>query len=215
MHLKRQKAPKKWPISRKENVFIVRPNSNIKNGIPVLVVLRDILKITQTRKEVKKAIHQKNILLNQKPLKDEKESATLFDIITIVPSKKNYRIDLSENRKFKVEEVNKNDSEVKVSKIIGKKTLKGKKTQLNLMDGRNILSEMKCKVNDSVIIKFNDKKIDKCLPLKEKSKVIIFDGKHMGKRGTIEKIIEERKMASVKCVTEKLNILIKQLMVLE
>jgi len=70
-------------------------------------------------------------------------------------------------------------------------------------------------VNDSVVINFNDKKIDKCLPLKEKSKVIIFDGKHMGKRGVIEKMIKERKMASVKCDSEKLNVLIKQLMVLE
>jgi len=215
MHLKRHKAPKKWPIHRKENVFIVRPNSNIKNGIPILVVLRDILGITQTRKEVKRAIHQKNILLNKKPIKDEKESATLFDIITIIPSKKNYRIDLSENKKFNVEEVDKKDSEKKVSKIIGKKTLKGKKVQLNFIDGRNVLSEIKCNVNDSVVINFNDKKIDKCLPLKEKSKVIIFDGKHMGKRGVIEKMIKERKMASVKCDSEKLNVLIKQLMVLE
>ena len=62
MHLKRQKVPKSWPITRKGTKYLVRPNSDIHSGIPILIILRDMLKIAQNRREVKRAIHEKNIL---------------------------------------------------------------------------------------------------------------------------------------------------------
>ncbi|RLG15673.1 hypothetical protein DRN69_02690, partial [Candidatus Pacearchaeota archaeon] len=105
MHLKRQKVPKNWPIERKGTAYVVRPRSNLNKGIPILIILRDLLKIAQNKKEVKKALHLKQILLNGKAVRDEKQSVLLFDIITIVPSKKNYRIELSKNKKFKFTEI--------------------------------------------------------------------------------------------------------------
>lgn len=215
MYLKRQKIPKKWPIQRKGTTYVVRPNFNLKNGIPVLIVLRDILKLAQNRKEVKNAINSKNILLNNKPITDEKHSVSLFDVITIVPSKKDYRVELSENGKFKIQEMKKSEAGKKISKIINKKILRGKKTQLNLNDGRNFISEIKCKVNDSVLINFKERKIEKCLPLKEKSNAFVFDGKHVGKKGTVNKINQEDKIAELSIGKNKIKVLIKQLMVVE
>lgn len=216
-HLKIQKIPKNWPIPRKGHAYIVRPNFNINKGIPILIIIRDILKIAQNRREVKRAIHLKNILLNNKTIKNEKNSAVLFDIITIVPSKKHYKTILSESGKFKLEEIKGKETDYKIAKVINKKTLKNKKVQLNLSDGKNFISDLKCNVNDSVLINLKDKKIDKCLELKEKAKIIIFAGKHSGKKGVIEKIDLERKM--VKMNTDKtkkrINVLIKQLMVIE
>jgi small subunit ribosomal protein S4e len=205
-------VPKNWPIPRKGTAFVVKP---VSGEIPVLVVLRDILKIAQNRKEVKKAIHMKNILLNGKAVKDDKIGLSLFDTMTIVPSKKNYKIDLAQNGKFRIEEIDEKDAGKKIIKIVDKKTLKGKKTQLNLNDGSNTLSDIKCNTNDSVVIDFKAKKIVKCLELKENANVVIFAGKHAGKKGTIEKLKLERKMASVKSGDDKINVLIKQLMVVE
>jgi len=214
MHLKRQKAPKKWPISRKGTTFVVRPLSNLEKGIPLLVVLRDMLKIAQNRKEVKKAIHEKNILVNLKPIKDERHSILLFDLITIVPEKKNYIIGLTENGKFKIEET-KNSMDTKIAKVVDKKMLKGKKIQLNLSDGNNILSDVKCEVNDSVLVDLKNKKIQKCLPLKEKVNVFVFEGKHSGKNGVVNKILSEKKMVELIRDKDIFNVLIKQLMVIE
>ena len=215
MHLKRQKVPKNWPIERKGTAYVVRPRSNLNKGIPILIILRDLLKIAQNKKEVKKALHLKQILLNGKAVRDEKQSVLLFDIITIVPSKKNYRIELSKNKKFKVTEIKDSEAKYKIAKIINKKTLKGKKTQINLSDGRNLLSDIECRVNDSVLINLEKKKIEKCLPLKEKAKIVVFDGKHAGKEGIIKKIIPEKKMAEVDINGNNINILIKQLKVIE
>ncbi len=215
MHLKRQKAPKKWPIERKGTTYLVRPNFGIKQGIPLLLILRDMLKIAQNRKEVKKAIYKKHILVNNKFLKDEKNIATLFDIISIVPSKKRYRVGMTEKGKFSVEEMKESAANQKIAKIINKKTLKGKKTQLNLIDGRNFLSDLKCNTNDSVLIDLKTGKIEKCLPLIEKKKVIIFAGKHAGKEGVIKKINSDEKMAELNIDEKKVNVLIKQIMVVE
>ena len=215
MHLKRQKVPKNWPIKRKGTAYIVRPNANLSKGIPILIALRDMLNLAQNRKEVKKAIHAKNLLLNGSPVSDEKNSISLFDILTIVPSNENYRLSLSEKGKFQIEKINAGEETHKVAKVINKKTLKGKKTQLNLSDGRNFLSDVKCNVNDSVLIDLNKKKIEKCLPLKEKGDVLVFAGKHSGKKANINKIDSVRKMAELIFEDKKINVLIKQLMIIK
>ncbi len=214
MHLKRQKAPKKWPITRKGTAFVVRPLSNLNKGIPLLIVLRDMLKLAQNRKEVKKAIYEKNILVNLKPIKDERHAILLFDLITIVPEKKSYRIGLNENGKFNIEET-KDSPEMKIAKVVNKKIIKGKKVQLNLSDGNNFLSNVKCEVNDSVLIDLKNKKIQKCFPLKEKVNVFVFEGKHAGKRGIVNKIIPEMKMVELSQDKQVSNVLTKQLMVIE
>lgn len=214
-HLKRQKIPKNWPLPRKGSVYVVRPSFSIKKGIPILIVLRDLLKVAQNKREAKRALHEKNILFNEKVIRDYKQPIMLYDIITIVPAKKNYKLNLKENGKFKIEEISEKDSKKKIAKIIGKKILKGKKTQLNLIDGRNFLSDIKCSINDSVLVNLKEKKIEKCLPLKEKAKIIIFAGKHAGKTGVIEKLDLDKKMAKVSNKKGTINVLIKQLMVVE
>ena len=215
MHLKRYKTPKKWPVNRKGTTFVVRPSFNLNHGVPILIVLRDVLKLAKNRKEVKKALNAKNILLNNKPIRDEKHSVLLFDVISIPITKENYRVEISENGKFKVEKIKDSEANKKVSKIINKKVLKRKKTQLNLSDGRNFLSDTKCKVNDSILINLKENKIEKCLELKEKVNAFVFEGKHAGKKGIVNKINSKDKIAELDVEKSKINVLIKQLMVVE
>ncbi|SRR3989344_2374361 len=214
-HLKRQNAPKSWPIPRKGTTFVVRPNFGFSKGIPLLIILRDMLKIAENKKEVKKAIYMKNIIINGRTARDEKEGIFLFDTLNIIPTKKHYRIILSQKGKFDLEEIKEHESDYKISKIIGKKILKGKEVQLNLSDGRNFLSDIKCKVNDSILINLKNKKIEKCLALRENANVFVFAGKHSGAKGKIEKIDLEKKIASINKGNENINVLIKQFMVIE
>jgi small subunit ribosomal protein S4e len=214
-HLKRQKIPKNWPIPRKGTTYIVRPNFGLRLGVPLLIVLRDMLKIAKNRKEVKKAIHEKKILINGKIIRDEKEGIQLFDKIGLMPLKKYYKMNLSDKGKFTLNEIKEEDANQKIAKIINKKILKGKKVQLNLSDGRNFLSDIKCKVNDSVSIDLKNKKIKKCLPLEKNAKIVVIAGKHAGKRGNLIELKPERKMAELKINNKKMNILIKHIIVTE
>ncbi len=210
-YLKRQQAPKNWPIPRKGTAYVVKPKSGT---IPLLIVFRDMLKITQNRKEVKKIIHDKLILVNNKIVRDETNGVNLFDSISIIPSKKYYRVELNEKGKFSLEEIKESETNHKVSKIVDKKILNGKKIQVNLIDGNNFISNVKCNTGDSALINFKEKKIEKCLPLIEGARVVVFAGKHAGKKGVIEKISSEEKMVSLKTKDENINALIKQIMVI-
>jgi small subunit ribosomal protein S4e len=214
-HLTRQEIPRKWPVERKGTAYIVKPNFSVKEGLPLLVILREITKLAQNRREAKSIIHARQVLVNEKAAKDEKSNVVLFDTLNILPLKKCYKMNLSESGKFHLEEIKESEAGKKIAKVINKKMLKGKKLQLNLSDGRNFLSDMKCSTNDSVLINLKEGKIEKCLPLKEKANAIVFSGKHVGKKGEIIELNTERKMAKIKSGDKEINILINQLMVTE
>lgn len=214
-HWKRQSTPNSWPIERKGSTYVVKPRFSVKEGVPILIVLRDMLKIAQNRSEVKRIIHLRQVLVNERLVRDERNNLLFFDTINIIPLKEHYRLELSENGKFYLNKIKEGEANKKIAKIINKKMLKEKKIQLNLSDGRNFLSELKCNVNDSVTINLKEGKIEKCLPLKEKTKVVIFAGKHIGNTGEIEKLNPEEKIAKVKIEGKEINILINQLMVVE
>ena len=199
MHLKRSRIPKTWPIKRKGTKYVVRPLSNIKNSLPLLIVLRDILGLAKDRKEVKKLIHLKKIKVNNKFVKDEKFAVTLFDVISL--NGKDLRLILK-NKKFSLEEAK--DKE-KIVKVIGKKILKKGKVQINLGDGRNYLFNEKIKVGDSVILDLEKNKISKILPMKKDSKIIFISGKRLGEEGTIEDILQEKGIIKVKTKDGVLN----------
>ena len=215
MHLKRQKVPSNWPIQRKGTKYIVRANLKLRDGVPILIFLRDMLKIAQNKKEVKSAIHSKHVLLNDKLINDEKRAVMLFDKITIIPTDKYYQLSISKNGKFEAEEIKEIESHQKIAKIINKKTLKHKKTQVNLSDGRNYLSDINCKINDSAVIDFKKNSIIRCLPLKENAKAMIFAGKHTGEIGVANKIELEKKIMEIDIEEKRINALIKQVIVIE
>ena len=217
-HMKRQSMPKTWPLARKGTTFVVKPLANVSMGVPILVALRDILKITANRQETKRALKEENIMLNGKLAKEDKQSVLIFDVITIIPSKKNYRLVIGEKGKFKFEETKEAEAHKKVAKIIGKKLLKKGQMQINLMGGNNVLSkpDFKGKVNDSVSINLKDSKIDKVLELKNKSKFLVLQGRHAGETLKADKISEDRKIVEVSTEDNKThNIPTKFIMVLE
>ncbi|MBU2616663.1 MAG: hypothetical protein KKB79_01635 [Nanoarchaeota archaeon] len=207
--------PKTWPVARKGTKYVVRPNFSINDGVPVLVLLRDMLKVAQNRKEVKTALREKKILLNTSPVFEEKNNILLFDTITIVPSNKYYKMSITDKGKFDVEEIDEKDSTKKVAKIVDKKILKGKKIQLNLSDGRNFLSDIKCRMGDSAVINFKENKITECVPFSVGSNAIVVAGKYSGKKGLIKNIHEENKSAELESNGEIVNVLIKQMMAVE
>jgi small subunit ribosomal protein S4e len=212
-HLKRQETSKIWPIKRKGTKFIVKPASNNVKGMPILTVVRDVLKLAQNRKEVKKIIHERKLKLNNSIVTDEKMSMTLFDVLNIQQLNKNYRMVILENGKFDL--IEDKNGETKVAKVIKKTKMKGNKIQINLSDGTNFISSILCKTNDSLVIDLKKRTPTKCLEFKEKSKVLVFAGKHAGEEGKIEKIDLEKELANLEIKGKEVKALIKQLIVIE
>lgn len=206
MHNKRQTISKSLPIPRKGTKYIVVASHEKKNGIPLLIILRDMLKIARNRKEAKKILNSGAVSINDKIIKKENFSVLPFDILKI--GEKNYELTFSDKGKFTIKETTKKE---KILKVISKKILKKKKIQLNLMYGWNIIANEKVNVGDSVII---DKgKIIKIIPLEKGREAVIFAGKNKGRYGKISKL--ENKMASLSCENKTINVPAKNILVIK
>ena len=203
MYKKRKTIKKTWPVQRKGTKYIVVPS---EKGIPLLVALRDMLKFGENKKEIKKILNLGVVSVNGKVVKEKKTALKLFDIIKL--KDKFYKLNIKD-RKYCLESIDLKDSKKKVVKIIGKKLIKGEKQQVNLSDGRNYLTDKKCSVGDSVEIDLEENKIIDLIELKEKTRVFVFEGKHIGKSGVIEKI--HNKLAEIRTDSEKINVKLESL----
>ena len=202
MHIKRQKIPKTWPLSRKGTKYLAVPKHNLKEGIPIIIILRDVLKIVGTNKEAKKILNMNKVKVNHKIVRKGKYPLTLFDILSL--DNKNFKLILKK-KKFDIVEAKGKDAEEKIVKVIGKKTVKKGALQVNLSDGRNYLIKESVKVGDSVVLNLKENKISEILPFKEGSKIIFITGKHIGEEGVIENIDEKKKIIELKVDSEKIN----------
>jgi len=211
-HTKRQTTSKKWPIKRKGTKFVVVPRSNKKRGIPLLIIIRDILKLVANRKELKQILNKKEIKVNGKVAKDDKQSLLLFDVIKIEKAGKEYQVLISKKGKIKIQETK--DRNLKISKVIGKNILKKGKTQINLDDGRNLIFGQKISIGDSVVFNFSTNKIEKVLELKKGAKVLVIGGRHIGENGEIVDAEEEKLEAVINLSSGKFKIKKQNLMVI-
>ncbi len=196
-----------WPVAKKGTKYVAKSSHNNSNSIPLAVLIRDVLKLVRTTKELKKVLNEKQIKVSGKEIRDTNYPIGLFDMITA--GDKTFKVILGENKKFKMEESK--DDGTKIIKIVGKKNLGNKGIQFNLMDGRNVLSNEKANVGDSVIYNYNDAKISKIIKMDKGSEGFVIKGKHAGVRGKIVDIVEQggKKIAVINDDKEKINVWVK------
>ncbi len=190
-HLKSYVAPKGWALKRKEHKFVVKPSPgphNIELSMPLSLLIKRI-GLAQTNKEVRKILQQNLILVDQKKVKDYKFPVGLMDAVSIKDVEKNFRVILDNKGKLMMKEIKSEEAKLKTCKIIKKTILSKGRLQLNLFDGRNIITtENGQVVGDSVVISLPDQKIKDKLKLDKGSFVLLMGGKHIGDVGTLEKI---------------------------
>jgi len=217
MHLKRQAMSKTWPLPRKGTTFVAVPSHSKTKAISLLVALRDLLGFADTRKEAKTLLRINDVFVNWKRVKDEKFPLQLYDVLSFPSINKHYRVTLSATGKFTLEEINEKEARVKISKIIGKKTLKGGVTQINLFDGMNFIVDKPLRIGDSVVVDFRSRKIKSVIELKPQARALVIGGKHIGKRGKIQDVHEEggKQIATLATQGEKINVWTKNIMAIE
>jgi len=197
MHLKRYSIPKYWKLGKKEKVFVVspRPGPHKKyECIPLLVVLRDVLKIFESAKEANTAIKKGEILVDKNVRKDPNYPVGLMDVIEIPKIKKYYRVSVDKHGLF-LEETSPSQADKKLCRIQNKRTIKGGITQLNLHDGRNILTDKNVyRSNDSLLIELPGQKILKHYKFDKNSPAIVISGKNIGMKGKVKEIFNRKTM---------------------
>ena len=191
-HLSRLAMPRSWKIKRKERKWVTRPlpgPHSFKLGMPLNVLLRDVLGYAGTAKEVKLILNNQEILVDGIRRKEPKFIVGLMDVFSIPKIKKQFRVLFDKKGHIIALAIKPEEAKIKPCKIIGKTVVKKGKLQLNLYDGKNILTEDKAaKVEDSVILEIPSQKIKELLKLEKGAVVYLTGGKYMGETGIIKEI---------------------------
>ena len=188
-HLKRVAAPRAWPITRKTSKWVAKPMPGAhseERGMPLVVVLRDLLKVADKSKEIKQILHEGKVLVDGKVRKDYRYTVGMFDTVSIPAINANYRMVIGGDGKFHLMPVT--DAAAKICKIVNKTAIKGGKIQLNLHDGTTMIASNDYKTKDSIIIKVPERKIDQHFTYAVGSLVVVTEGKHSGEIGKVKEI---------------------------
>ncbi len=179
-------------VSPKEAKFAIKMEPgphNKKQAVPLGYVLRDLLKIGNTLKEVKYMLNKRKVKVNGKIRTSHKFPVGLFDIIQINGLDESYRMVYDAQGKLVPKAFEVNDELTKISKIVNKHHTKGGKLQLTTNDGFNIITEdNSIKVHDSVLIKLPKPEIVKVIKLEPNVRAVVIAGKHAGEQGIVKEI---------------------------
>jgi small subunit ribosomal protein S4e len=198
--LKRLNTPAFLQIKRKHGKFFINPSPGphqSKFSLPLLHIVRDLLKIVDTYREAKKLIGLGYFKVDGKIIKDIAFPVGLMDVISIDKMKKFFRILPDPHFGIILHEITEEESSFKLCRINQKTVIKGGHIQLNLHDGRNILINVNDPRNpkediykrmDVLKISIPEQEIIKLLKFKENNIAIIMDGKNIGQVGKIQNI---------------------------
>lgn len=202
--MKRMGVPSFWRVARKSTKWVVapRPGPHKKlESVPLQVLLRDVLGILEKGKEARTVIKRGEILVDGKIRKDHAYPVGLFDVVTIPAIGKSFRA-VPSQKFMSFIEIPGGEAKTKICKIVGKKTLRKGKVQLNLHDGRNIITDGKnYKTGDTIFIELPITKIVEHLPLETGVIGIVTKGVDVGKIGKVKEITKatSKEHAKVMC----------------
>ena len=196
--MKRLAAPKAIPISdKKESKWLARPSPgpHPKNRcIPLAILLRDVLKVATTMREVKKILTNRSILVDGYARTDEKFPVGLMDAVTLVPENKSYRIIVDWKARLQPTAIKPEEATRKIVKVINKHTTDGGKLMLTFHDGKNLFSDNHIAVGDSVVLQLHKgkekAKMLSHIKLAAGAKCYISEGKHAGKLVSLKEIVK-------------------------
>ncbi len=184
-HISRLAAPRSWQVARKATKWISKPLPGPRTkleGIPLVVLLRDVAGIIENKRELKYLINTEQILVNGKLYKETRFPVGLFDVISFPTIKKNYRVVLTKLGKLQMVEISNKEANTLLLQVKGKHSIKGGKLQVNLSNGWTELtnSKTKVKVGESVLFDLKKKKITENFGFNKGATVYFVRGKRAG-----------------------------------
>jgi small subunit ribosomal protein S4e len=186
-------------VPRKKHVWIAKPNPGshpVEMSMPVLLVIRDMLKLCDTAAEAQKVLSARQVLVDGRVITDRRFPVGLMDVVSVPKINLHMRMLVDKNGKLRLVPVPEGRQNTKICRINGKSTVKGGKTQLNLHDGRCIIVDKgSYESGDSIKIEVPSQKILETYKMAKGSFAMVTTGAHAGEVGNIEEVIVVRSSA--------------------
>jgi len=195
-HLKRIASAKAIPVNdRKAHTWMTRtaPGPHpAKHSIPLGVLVRDVLKIATTLREVRRILASRLLEIDGAVRTDEKYPVGLMDVVSFPKGGKHFRITVDDKGRLIPREISKDEATHKILRVVKKHTIPGGKLSVMFHDGRNLLSDNHLHVGDSVIVSLPKVAMKSHLKREKGSRCLIMEGKHAGMIVKLKEIIERK-----------------------
>ncbi|WP_323675647.1 30S ribosomal protein S4e [Halorubellus sp. PRR65] len=191
-HQKRLSVPKSWPVERKTETFTVKADAGPhgEEGVPLVILLRDVLGYVDSKKEARYALNQGSVLVNGDAVSDEQRPIGMFDIIAFTERGEHYRVFPDEGGRLALTSIDADAADAKLGKIADKQQVTGGDTQLSLHDGQTLQLEdaSEYAAKDSIVVDFENDEIVAHFPYEEGALVTAVRGGHAGEIGEVADI---------------------------
>ncbi|MFP4530387.1 MAG: 30S ribosomal protein S4e [Halodesulfurarchaeum sp.] len=190
-HQKRLSVPKSWPVERKTATFTAKADAGPhgENGVPLVIVLRDVLGYVDTATEATYAVNSGGVLVNGDTVDDATRPIGMFDILAFPERDEYYRVFPDEGGRLGLTAIDEADAGSKLGKIIDKTLVSGGRVQLNLHDGANLVVEDgDYSGKDSIVLDNEDQEIVAHFEYGEGALVTAVAGQHAGEIGEVDEI---------------------------
>jgi small subunit ribosomal protein S4e len=193
-HQKRLSVPNSWPVERKEATWTVKADAGPHGeaGVPLLILLRDVLGYVDSKKEARYALNQGSVLVNGEAVSDESRPIGMFDILVFEQRDEHYRVFPDEGGRLALTPISADAADSRLGKVVRKQQVTGGSFQLTLHDGTNVHvvegEAADYSTNDSIVVDNETKEIVAHFPYEEGALVTAVDGQHAGEIGEVAEI---------------------------
>ncbi len=192
--LKIQSAPPFWEIPRKTRRFVLKPMPGphaIDRCYPLGILLRDILSIAHTKREVEEIVNQGSVLVDGVKRYDIHFPVGLMDTIELPNINKTYRLVPKDGVDLRPIEITHEEKNLKLCKITRKQKVDGNRLQYTLHDGRNILYDNnRFNTHDTLLIRVPEQEIVSHINMQSNTVVLVSSGVNVGLMGRVVEIKE-------------------------
>lgn len=195
-HMKRITAPRSWMMTKLGGTYTVRPAQGPhkrRESLPLQIVLRDKLRLAFNGTDCYKILKQKEGLLrvDNKIRRDPKFPVGFMDMITIPKCGYAFRILYDVKGRFKLVDVdvNKNEQNFKICRIVKKSVGPNKIPYLVTHDGRTLrFADENIGVHDSVKMNLKNGEIEETYKMVIGNMAMISQGNNRGRIGVVSTI---------------------------
>ncbi len=195
--VKRYAAPSEWPVLRKGYKWTVKPAPGPhaeSDCLPLLLVLRDLLKLVQNAHELEAVIHEGKVAVNGRPATGPDQGVGVMDILSLPQNEMYYRI-LPSSHSYFAQPINWREENFRLLRLEDRTSVAGGKMQFNLSGGVNILlsdeeaASVKAATLDTLLTDEKGLKIKDHIQLAQDSYVLVVKGRNRGEHGKLAAVV--------------------------
>lgn len=188
-HLKLLRAPKTWALAKMSGVFAPKPSSGphkARECLPLIIVLRNRLKLALTGKEVNTILYQRHILVDGRARTDAGFPAGLMDVISIPKTHQHFRLLYDVKGRFLVHPIVEAESKFKLCRVNDKKLARKGVPYLVTHDGRTIrYPNPDIKKTDTVKVDLATGKVVEWVSMDTGNLCLVTGGHNLGRVGIV------------------------------